>query len=60
MEKAAGYSKNHIFAKTISSLLRKNYYLLLYAFLTSCSTVKVSYDYDKTVNFNKFKTYAYT
>ena len=30
--------------------------LLMYA----CSSTQVSYDYDKTVDFTKFKTYAYT
>ncbi|SHH21952.1 protein of unknown function [Chryseolinea serpens] len=27
---------------------------------TACSSITVSYDYDKTVDFNKYKTYAYT
>jgi len=36
--------------------------LILFAavlFLGSCSSLKVSYDYDKTVDFTKFKTYSY-
>ena len=28
--------------------------------LPSCSSITVSYDYDKTANFNAYKTYAYT
>ncbi|HEY5746125.1 MAG TPA: DUF4136 domain-containing protein [Chryseolinea sp.] len=28
--------------------------------VTACSSITVSYDYDKTVDFNKYKTYAYT
>ena len=28
--------------------------------IPSCSSVTVSYDYDKTANFNAYKTYAYT
>ena len=29
-------------------------------FLASCSSIQVSYDYDKTTDFSKFKTYEYT
>src|SRR5688572_397210 len=32
----------------------------LVLFIPSCSSVTVSYDYDKTANFNAYKTYAYT
>jgi hypothetical protein len=28
--------------------------------VTACSSITVTYDYDKTVDFNKYKTYAYT
>jgi hypothetical protein len=28
--------------------------------VTACSSITASYDYDKTVDFNKYKTYAYT
>ena len=28
--------------------------------LPSCSSITVSYDYDKTANFSAYKTYAYT
>jgi hypothetical protein len=28
--------------------------------LAACSTVKVSFDYDQTVDFSKYKTYAFT
>ena len=33
--------------------------LFLLILLTSCSAVKVNYDYDKNVDFNQFKTYAF-
>ncbi|MBA4153764.1 DUF4136 domain-containing protein [Flavobacterium sp.] len=33
--------------------------LLLLFLFTSCSSVKVNYDYDKNVDFNQFKTYAF-
>ena len=29
-------------------------------FLASCSSIQVSYDYDKSTDFSKFKTYEYT
>jgi Domain of unknown function (DUF4136) len=38
-------------------------YLLLIVMaisITSCSSVKVAYDYDKQADFTKFKTYAFT
>lgn len=34
--------------------------LLFVALLGACSSVKVSYDIDKSTDFSKFKTYAYT
>ena len=37
----------------------KKYALLIFA-VTACSSITVSYDYDKTADFNKYKTYAYT
>lgn len=33
--------------------------LLLFLAVTSCSTIQVNSDYDKSVNFTQFKTYAY-
>ncbi len=33
--------------------------LFVAAFLSGCSTLKVSYDYDNKVDFNQFKTYQY-
>ncbi|MCV9926581.1 DUF4136 domain-containing protein [Flavobacterium sp. LS1R49] len=33
--------------------------ILFLLFLTSCSTVSVYSDYDKSVDFNRYKTYAY-
>ncbi len=42
--------------------MKKNIYLLIViaAFVTSCSPITVSYDYDKSTDFNKYKTYAFT
>lgn len=42
--------------------MKKNIYLfiIIAAFAAGCSPVTVSYDYDKTIDFNKYKTYAYT
>jgi len=34
--------------------------ILLVLAVAACSSITVSYDYDKTVDFNKYKTYAYT
>ena len=37
--------------------------IILFLFVTlvaSCSSIKVSYDYDKSADFNKYKTYSYT
>ncbi len=33
--------------------------ILLLAFITACSPVRVNYDYDKTTNFDTYKTYNY-
>lgn len=38
----------------------KNIYLLLaVTILSSCSSIRVNYDYEKTTNFNTYKTYNY-
>jgi Domain of unknown function (DUF4136) len=34
-------------------------FLLLSSFLISCQAVHINSDYDKTINFSKFKTYAF-
>lgn len=33
--------------------------LMLFAFMASCSSVKVAADYDKQANFNQYKTFAF-
>ena len=33
--------------------------ILLLAIITSCSPIRVTYDYDKTTDFNTYKTYNY-
>ncbi len=38
----------------------KKLYLFCLVVLASCASVQTSYDYDKTVDFTKFKTYSYT
>ncbi len=42
--------------------MKKSIYLLLViaAFAAACSPITVSYDLDKSIDFNKYKTYAYT
>jgi hypothetical protein len=40
--------------------MKKLLFITLVALVSGCSSVKVSYDYDKTKDFTKFKTYAYT
>jgi Domain of unknown function (DUF4136) len=35
-------------------------FIVLAVTITSCSSVKVAYDYDKQVDFTKYKTYAFT
>lgn len=40
--------------------MKKNIFLLLsIAFLSSCSSIKVTSDYDSEVNFNQYKTFAF-
>ena len=38
----------------------KNLSFLFIVALAACSSIQVSYDYDKTTDFNKYKSYAYT
>ncbi len=40
--------------------MKKINFLFIVVILSSCSSIKVSYDYDKTTDFSKYKTYAYT
>ena len=40
--------------------MKKIFLLAMIAVLTSCSSVKISYDYDKQADFKKYKTYAFT
>jgi len=40
--------------------MKKIILLFIVALAASCSSITVSYDYDKTVDFSKYKTYAYT
>jgi hypothetical protein len=40
--------------------MKKYYFLFIAALMTACGSVKVSYDFDKTANFSKYKTYAYS
>ncbi len=40
--------------------MKKFTLLFMVALATACSSIKVSYDYDKTTDFSKYKTYAYT
>lgn len=40
--------------------MRNLIYFGILLFVCSCSTVQVSYDYDKAVDFSKYKTYAYS
>lgn len=35
------------------------HYILLLGLITACSPVRVNYDYDKTTDFNSYKTYNY-
>jgi Domain of unknown function (DUF4136) len=35
-------------------------FIVMVISITSCSSVKVAYDYDKQADFTKFKTYAFT
>ncbi len=38
----------------------KKFLFLTLIFASACSTIKVSYDYDKTADFGKYHTYQYT
>ena len=40
--------------------MKKFTLLFMVALAAACSSLKVSYDYDKTADFSKYKTYAYT
>jgi hypothetical protein len=40
--------------------MKKIIFLFIAALATSCSTINVSYDFDKTTDFTKYKTYAYS
>ena len=40
--------------------MKKLIILIMVALAAACSSIKVSYDYDKTTDFSKYKTYAYT
>ncbi len=40
--------------------MKKISFLFIVALASACSSIKVSYDYDKTTDFSKYKTYAYT
>ena len=40
--------------------MRKLALFSLIIFLFSCSSIQVAYDYDKNVDFSKYKTYGYT
>lgn len=40
--------------------MRAIIFLFVLVFAASCSTIQVSYDYDKSTDFNKYKTYAYS
>jgi hypothetical protein len=36
------------------------FFIVLAVAITSCSSVKIAYDFDKQVDFTKYKTYAFT
>jgi len=40
--------------------MKKVSFLLFVAIVSSCSSIKVTYDMDKTIDFSKYKTYSYT
>lgn len=40
--------------------MKKPIYILAAVIMTSCSSVQIAYDYDKQVDFTKFKTYTFT
>src|SRR6478609_10685857 len=51
-----------MYINNLNSIMKRNIYLLIIMAIAvaSCSPITVSYDYDKTVDFKKYKTYAYT
>lgn len=40
--------------------MKKIYYLLMIFIIAACSSVTTSFDYDKTAEFSKYQTYAFT
>ena len=40
--------------------MKNTKFLLILALAASCSSIQVSYDYDKSADFTKYKTYAYS
>src|SRR6185369_2121122 len=40
--------------------MKRPFYILLIFVLAGCGSTQISYDVDKTVDFTKFKTYAFT
>lgn len=43
-----------------STAMKTFYFALLVAIVIACASVTTSFDYDKTADFSKYKTYAYT
>jgi hypothetical protein len=43
-----------------STAMKPFYFALLVATVIACASVTTSFDYDKTADFSKFKTYAFT
>lgn len=39
--------------------MKKFFYVFLLALLASCNSIRVTYDYEKTSDFSKYKTYNY-
>ena len=39
--------------------MKKFFFLFMLAILTSCNTIRVTFDYEKTADFSKYKTYNY-
>lgn len=39
--------------------MKKFFFIFLLALLSSCNAVRVTYDYEKTADFSKYKTYNY-
>ena len=40
--------------------MKSLYYLFVIVFISSCSSLKTSYDFDKTTDFSSYKTYAFS